>query len=76
MAILSRTGLYRAAALSAFLGGACFGFYGVSLLVNLDWEHGSSAGNILVGGLGVLLLLVAPVLLTFGVIAWRTSKSI
>lgn len=76
MAILSRTVLYRAASLCAFLGAVCSGFYGAWLLATIDWEHGSTAGNILIGGFGILLLLVAPVLFTFGVIAWPTSKSI
>jgi hypothetical protein len=49
--------------------------YGVSVLVNADWEHGSSAGNIFMGGFGFLLFLIALVLFAFGVIAWQTSKS-
>jgi hypothetical protein len=76
MAILSRTWLYRVASLCAFVGAVCFGIYGVSVVVNADWEHGSSAGNIFIGGFGIVLFLIASVLFAFGVIAWQTSKSI
>ena len=75
MAVLSRIWLYRATSVCAFVFALCFGIYGVSVLVNADWEHGSSAGNIFMGGFGFLLFLIALVLFAFGVIAWQTSKS-
>jgi hypothetical protein len=75
MAILSRTLLYRAASVCAFVGALSFASYGVSLLVNADWENGSGAGNLLVGSFGFCLLFIAALLGTFGVIAWQTSKS-
>ena len=75
MAILSRSLLYRAASVCAFVGTLSFGSYGVSLLVNADGGNGSGAGNLLVGGFGFLLLFIEALLGAFGVIAWQTSRS-
>jgi membrane protein YdbS with pleckstrin-like domain len=76
VAVRPRNWLYRAASFCAFLGAVCFGFYGVFVLASADWKHGSAMGNLLVAGLGVLLLFLAPILFTFGVIAWQTSRSL
>ena len=69
-----RVGFYRAASLCAFAGAVCFGFYGAFVLTNADWKHGSAMGNVVVGGFGVVLLIIAPVLFIFGVVAWQSSK--
>jgi hypothetical protein len=76
VAILSRTLLYRAASLCAFGGALIFGAYGGFVLTNADWGHGSTAGNVLIGSFGILLLIIAPILFLLGITAWKSSKSI
>ena len=78
MAILSRTAanrLYWAAAVFAFVCGGSVGVYGVSLLVAAALGHGSGASDILIFGLGVFLLLISTIMIIFGVVACKTSKS-
>jgi hypothetical protein len=72
---MSRARLYQAASLCALSGAVIFGSYGVFVLMNADWSHGSAAGNIFIGGFGALLVIIAPILFTFGVVAWKRSKS-
>jgi hypothetical protein len=76
VAIVSRTQLYQAASLTAFIGAVIFGSYGAFVLTNADWSHGSTSGNILIGAFGILLLIIAPILFMLGIMAWKTSKSI
>jgi hypothetical protein len=76
LAILSRTRLFQAASLCAFCGAAIFVVYGVFVLTNADWSHGSTTGNIVIGAFGVLLLIIAPILFMLGIMSWKTSKSI
>jgi hypothetical protein len=47
---------------------------GVLLIVNALGGRGSVTGNILAGGAGFLLLLISPILCTFGVAAWDIAN--
>ena len=76
MAILSRARLYRAAALFVFVMGSLFGFFGVSLIIAGGAGNGSTGSKILLICSGVFLLVVAPVIVIFGVVTWQTSKSV
>jgi hypothetical protein len=72
--IWSRGLFHRVALLCAFLGAVCTGIFGVLLLANAWRVHGSTAGNILVGGSGVLSLLISAALFTSGAGALHSSK--
>jgi hypothetical protein len=76
MVILSRARLYRAVAIFVFVMGSLFGFFGVSLIIAGGTGSGSAGSKILLICSGVFLLVVAPVVVIFGVIAWQTSKSV
>ena len=47
---------------------------GVLLIVNALGGRGSVTSNILAGGAGFLLLLISPILFTFGVTAWDIAN--
>ena len=76
MASLSRTRLYWVTAILAFVAAFCFGCYGILLLVASVSPHGSVAGGLILGIVGVLFLLVSAVLVFSGDIALKRSKSI
>jgi len=76
MSILSRTRLYRAVSLCAFVGAASSGFIGGALLADSKGAHDGAMYKMLVLGLGILYLIVSSAIGSFGVIAWKTSKSI
>jgi hypothetical protein len=60
--IASRSVLHRVALLCAFLCAICSGVFGILLLANALRVRGSTAGDILVGGSGVLFLLISAAL--------------
>lgn len=76
MAILSRTRLYWATAILAFVAAFCSGCYGILLLVASVSPSGSAGGNAILGLAGVLFLLVSAVLVFSGDIALRKHRSI
>jgi protein-S-isoprenylcysteine O-methyltransferase Ste14 len=57
-----------------FIGVALLGCFAVSLLVEAATGHGSSAGNILMMGLGLMLLVLSAIVLIFGIKYWRLSQ--
>lgn len=65
---------HRVGLFCAFLGAICAGIFGVLLLANVLRAHGSTAGDILVGGSGVLLLLISAALFTSGAGALHSAK--
>ncbi len=72
MAIL-RGHLPRLASLCGFLlSGVCF-FWGVLLLLNAHVENGSPAGDILIGSLGLISLVISVALTAVIVAAQRTG---
>lgn len=65
---------YRVVSLFAFVGTPSCAVLGLRFVVNAFTKHGSVTRDILVGSTGVLLLLISPILFTFGVAAWRVSN--
>ncbi len=74
MASVSRTRILRGLLVCLFIGAGCIGWLAVSLLFEAATGHGSPAGDILIVGLGLLLLLVSAVVLIFGIIYWKLPK--
>jgi uncharacterized membrane protein YobD (UPF0266 family) len=56
------------------IDAALFGCLAVSLLVEAATGHGSFAGNILLTGLGLLLLVLSAVIFIFGIMYWKSSQ--
>lgn len=65
---------HRVALLSALLCSICAGIFGILLLANALRVHGSTAGNILVGGSGILFLLISVALFASSAGALHGSK--
>ena len=76
MSTLSRKRLYRVVSLCAFVGAAGSGFIGGALLADSKAAHDGAMYKILVLGFGILYLIVSSAIGSFGLIAWKTSKSI
>ena len=75
MAFIFHSRFFRGFIVFLFAGTALFvGWLALSLFVEAVTGHGSSAGNILRIGLGLMLLVSLPAVLTFGIIYWRSSK--
>jgi hypothetical protein len=64
----TRSPSFRGFLVFLFIGAALLGGLAVSLLVEAATGHGSFAGNILITGLGLMLLAVSAVVLIFGTI--------
>ena len=71
---ISRSRFFRGFLVLVFIGAALFGCLAVSLLVEAATGHGSFAGNILIMGLGLMLLGVSAAVLIVGIIYWRLSQ--
>lgn len=74
MASVSRSRFFRGLLVFVFVGAVLVGGFAVSLLVEAVTGHGSFAGNILTGGLGLMLLVLSAVVLVVGIIYWRLSQ--
>lgn len=73
--VIGSNGLFhRVALLCALLCGICTGIFGILLLANTLRVHGSTAGNILVGGSGILFLLISAALVASSAGALHGSK--
>jgi hypothetical protein len=74
MASSFRTRSLRIAAVCGFIGAASSAYFGMALILAAEARNGSPGGNMLVGTLGLLLLLLTPGFILFGVTVWRASK--
>lgn len=59
----------------AFTGAVCSAVFGVSLIMKSGAGFGSRSLDILIGGIGLLMILASPLLIIFGIIEWKRSKS-
>jgi predicted membrane channel-forming protein YqfA (hemolysin III family) len=71
---ISRSRFFRGFLVFVFLGAALFGCLAVRVLVEAATGHGSFGGNILLMGLGLMLLVVSAVAFIVGIICWRSSQ--
>lgn len=71
MPIALRTRYRRIVAACAFVGAGGCAYFGFTLIFTIGFRSGSLGGNLLAGTLGFLLLLISPIALIFGLLAWR-----
>jgi hypothetical protein len=71
---VSRSRLFRGFLIFVIVDAALFAALAVSLLVGGATGDGSFAGNILITGLGLMLLVVSAVVLIVGIMYWRSSQ--
>ena len=71
---ISRSRFFRGFLVLVFLGAALFGCLAVRLLVEAATGHGSFGGNILLMGLGLMLLVLSSAVLIVGIVYWRLSQ--
>jgi hypothetical protein len=74
VASVARSRFFRGFLIILFQGAALFGCFAVSLLVEAATGHGSRGGNILILGLGLMLLVLSAVVLIVGIMYWRLSQ--
>jgi hypothetical protein len=74
VASVSRSRFFRGSLVFLFIGAVLVGGLAVSLLVEAASGHGSFAGNILIMGLGLMLLVLSAVGLIVGTMYWRLSQ--
>jgi hypothetical protein len=74
MASVSRSRFFRGFLVFLSIGAVLVAGLAVSLMVEAATGHGSFASNILIMGLGLMLLVVSAVLLIVGIMYWRLSQ--
>jgi len=74
VAFVSRSRFFRGFLVFVFHRRALSGCLAVSLLVEAATGHGSFVGNIVMMGLGLMLLVLSAIVLIFGIMYWRLSQ--
>jgi len=74
VASVSRSRFFRGFLVFLFIGAALLAGLAVSMLVEAATGHGSLAGDILMMGLALMLLVLSAVLIILGIMYWRLSQ--